>query len=184
MLRRMRAKSMACGWVRARNVIGASPNAADARRRPASNFSPPSVTVTMHAEPAIGLARDIAAIDRILPDRQPRARSSPGLDHLGIKPRLSRDPFDEIEHQRVCRLGHRILPQSKASALLAIRRQQQPASVDDVIARHRRDQPRRPRCGIAGRSWLRASAAPAWCRSSTPRPRRRRAPDRASRPDR
>src|ERR1700688_4695639 len=65
------------------------------------------------------LARDVAAIDRVLPDRQPRARGAPGLDHLGIKPRLPRDPFDKIEHQRVCRVGHRAFSLcQKAKALL------------------------------------------------------------------
>src|SRR5665647_1324501 len=33
-----------------------------------------------------GFALDIAAIDRILPDRQPWTGRPPGRDHLGIKP--------------------------------------------------------------------------------------------------
>src|ERR1700737_2746822 len=60
-----------------------------------------------------GFALDKTAIDRVLPDRQPRARRAPGRDHLGIKPRLARDPFDEIEHQRICGLSHRISPVKK-----------------------------------------------------------------------
>src|ERR1700682_3545181 len=42
------------------------------------------------------LARDVAAIDRVLPDPQPRTRGAPGLDHLGIQPRLPRHPLDKI----------------------------------------------------------------------------------------
>src|SRR5262245_26204516 len=53
--------------------------------------------------------RDIAAVDGVLPDRQPWAGGAPGVDHLGIKPRLARDPFDEVEHQCVCRLTHPLL---------------------------------------------------------------------------
>src|SRR5947207_14833016 len=37
--------------------------------------------------------RDIAAVDGVFPDRQPRAGGAPGVDHLGVKPRLARDPF-------------------------------------------------------------------------------------------
>src|SRR5436190_1140913 len=64
------------------------------------------------------LARDIAAIDGVFPVRQTRARGSPGLDHLGIDSRFARDPFDEIEYQRVCWLSHRISSRQKAIALL------------------------------------------------------------------
>src|SRR3981081_3431489 len=54
-----------------------------------------------------GFARDVAAIDRILPDRQPRAGRPPGRDNVRIDPRLPCDPFDKIEHQWIRRLGHR-----------------------------------------------------------------------------
>src|SRR5213592_3378455 len=60
-----------------------------------------------HANSSDGFARDVTAIDRILPDRQSRAGRSPGHNHLGIKPWLPCDPFDEIEQQRVRRVRHR-----------------------------------------------------------------------------
>src|SRR5665213_595448 len=59
------------------------------------------------------LARDIAAVDRVFPDRQPRTRGAPVRDHFGIKPGLFRDPLHEIEHQGICRLGHPLLPWSE-----------------------------------------------------------------------
>src|SRR3954452_8772131 len=68
---------------------------------------------SFHGRPA----RDITAIDRVFPDRQPRTRAPPGFDYLGVKPRSARDPFDEIEHQGVRRLGHRISSRQNASAL-------------------------------------------------------------------
>jgi hypothetical protein len=74
-----------------------------------------------HPQPLDGRsARDVAAIDRVLPDRQARARGSPRLDHFGIESRLARDPLDEIEHQCVRRLGHRVLRSKGGSTQNAI----------------------------------------------------------------
>ena len=99
------ATGMRSQWraVRHRGELICQPTRPCSRR----NFSPPSVIATLTPAPATGCARDVAAIDRILPDRQPRAGGAPGLDHFGIEPGLPGDPFDEIEHQRVCRVDHR-----------------------------------------------------------------------------
>src|SRR5579864_7582123 len=59
-----------------------------------------------HADTSDGVARDITGIGCILPDRQPRARRPPSVDNLRIRPRLTRDPFDEIEHQGIGGLVH------------------------------------------------------------------------------
>jgi len=52
-----------------------------------------------HACSSDAFARYKTAVDRVLPDRQARARGAPRLDHLGIQPWLPGDPFDEVEHQ-------------------------------------------------------------------------------------
>ena len=47
------------------------------------------------------LAHRKSAVDRVLPHREPWARGSPGLDHVGMGSRLARDPFQQIENQGI-----------------------------------------------------------------------------------
>ena len=72
------------------------------------------------------LARDIAAVGRILPDRQPRAGCPPGRDHFRVRPRLAGDPFDEIKHQRIRDFRHRPFSSQKEAAELRVSKSQPP----------------------------------------------------------
>src|SRR6185437_15428336 len=53
-----------------------------------------------------GFAYYKAGIGGVFPDRQPRTGRAPGRHDLRIRPRLARDPFDEVKHQRIGGLIH------------------------------------------------------------------------------
>jgi hypothetical protein len=50
-------------------------------------------------------AHDEATFARLFPDGQSRARGLPGVEHVCIGPLRARDPLDEVEHQRIERVG-------------------------------------------------------------------------------
>ena len=47
------------------------------------------------------LPRGKSAIDGVFPHRQARARRAPGVDDVGIGSRLARNPFQQVEDQRI-----------------------------------------------------------------------------------
>ena len=51
-------------------------------------------------------ALDEAEVGRVLPDRETRARRSPGLHRLGVRALTRADPLEQIEDQAVDGLGH------------------------------------------------------------------------------
>src|SRR4051794_40919754 len=73
-----------------------------------------------HLAPFGMLARGKAAVHRVLPYRQARARGAPRVDHVAIGPRRATDPFQKVEDQRVEIVSlHDLLTAS--SALLSTR---------------------------------------------------------------
>ena len=64
------------------------------------------------------LARDLAEIGGILPDGEPRTGGFPCRDDLRIGARLARDPFDEVQHQRIS-FAHCGIPSAELFATIS-----------------------------------------------------------------
>jgi len=131
-----------------------------------SSFSPSSVTVMITRIPR-PLARDVAAIDAS--SRSSAAGMTSARSRLPrIKPGSLAIHSTKSSTSGSARLPS--VPPVKTRKRPAAARQQQPASVNDVIAGNRGDQPPRQvrNCSSVMASRMRA---PAWCRSSTRRQR-------------